>query len=73
MSEVVENLLFVRLFLSVAKESAPNDVVTRWASLRSQIVISKGRGGKRTLPHAYTEHGAILAANLSDLVQLFSG
>ena len=33
-------------------------------SLRSQIVISKGRGGRRTLPYAFTEHGAIMAANL---------
>jgi phage regulator Rha-like protein len=33
-------------------------------SLRSQIVISKGRGGRRTLPYAFTEHGAIMVANL---------
>lgn len=33
-------------------------------SLRSQIVISKGRGGRRTLPYAFTEHAAIIAANL---------
>jgi hypothetical protein len=33
-------------------------------SLRSQIVISKGRGGRRYLPHAFTEHGAIMAANV---------
>jgi hypothetical protein len=33
-------------------------------SLRSQIVISKGRGGRRSLPYAFTEHGAIMAANL---------
>jgi ORF6N domain-containing protein len=33
-------------------------------SLRSQIVISKGRGGRRSLPYAFTEHGAIMAANV---------
>ena len=32
-------------------------------SLRSQSVISKGRGGRRYLPYAFTEHGAIMAAN----------
>ena len=32
--------------------------------LRSQIVISKGRGGRRSLPYAFTEHGAIMAANV---------
>lgn len=33
-------------------------------SLRSQFVISKGRGGRRFLPYAFTEHGAIMAANV---------
>ncbi len=33
-------------------------------SLRSQSVISKGRGGRRYLPHVFTEHGAIMAANV---------
>jgi phage regulator Rha-like protein len=32
--------------------------------LRSQFVISKGRGGRRYLPYAFTEHGAIMAANV---------
>jgi hypothetical protein len=33
--------------------------------LTSQIAISKtGRGGRRTLPFAFTEHGALMAANL---------
>ena len=32
--------------------------------MRSQIVISKGRGGRRYLPFAFTEHGAIMAANV---------
>src|SRR5579863_5241152 len=34
------------------------------ASLRSQIVTSKSRGGRRYLPYAFTEHGAIMAANV---------
>src|SRR5438132_8980889 len=32
------------------------------AILRSQIVISKGRGGRRYAPYAFTEHGAVMAA-----------
>jgi len=34
-------------------------------ALRSQIVISKpGRGGRRTLPYAFSEHGALMAATV---------
>ena len=33
-------------------------------SLISQFVISKGRGGRRSLPWAFTEHGALMAANI---------
>jgi hypothetical protein len=34
-------------------------------SLTSQIAMSKiGRGGRRTLPYAFTENGAIMAANI---------
>lgn len=34
-------------------------------SLMSQIVISnKGRGGRRKLPLVFTEHGALMAANI---------
>lgn len=35
-----------------------------WDSLISQIAISKGRGGRRKLPYAFTEHGAVMAANV---------
>ena len=36
--------------------------------LRSQIAISKkGRGGRRYAPYAFTEHGAIMAANVLTL------
>ena len=34
------------------------------ALLRSQIVILKKRGHFRFLPHAFTEHGALMAANV---------
>ncbi len=34
-------------------------------ALRSQIATSKiGRGGRRYLPHVFTEHGVIMAANV---------
>jgi phage regulator Rha-like protein len=32
--------------------------------LRSQFVTSKGRGGRRHLPYAFTEHGVLMAANV---------
>src|SRR5437016_200084 len=36
-----------------------------WTFLRSQIATSKtGRGGRRYLPFAFTEHGALMAANI---------
>ncbi len=50
-------------------ERFPSDFVLKltrkeFDSLRSQSVISKGRGGRRYLPYAFTEHGAIMAANV---------
>jgi hypothetical protein len=36
-----------------------------FADLRSQVVTSKiSRGGRRYLPYAFTEHGALMAANI---------
>lgn len=35
-----------------------------WAILRSQIVTSKGRGGRRYAPYAFTEHGALMLASV---------
>lgn len=35
-----------------------------WESLRSQIVTSNKQGGRRYLPYAFTEHGALMAANI---------
>jgi len=42
--------------------SIPSDLTA--SSLRSQFVTSKGRGGRRYLPYAFTEHGAIMAATV---------
>lgn len=52
------------------RERFPDDFLFRltaeeWHGLISQIAISKARrGGRRTPPYAFTEHGAIMAANL---------
>ncbi len=35
-----------------------------WEALRSQIVISKGRGGRRYAPYAFTEHGALMLSSV---------
>ena len=32
--------------------------------LRSQIVTSKGRGGRRTQPYAFTEHGVAMLSSV---------
>jgi len=51
-------------------ERFPEDFVFRLTrsefedSLRSQFVTSSSHGGRRYLPHAFTEHGAIMAANV---------
>lgn len=37
---------------------------TEWRSLRLQNATSKGRGGRRYMPYAFTEHGAIMAATV---------
>lgn len=37
---------------------------TEYASLLFQIGIAKGRGGRRTPPRVFTEHGAIMAAGI---------
>lgn len=51
------------------QERFPADFVFRLTdaereSLKSQIVTTKGRGGRRTPPWAFTEHGAIMAATV---------
>ena len=35
-----------------------------YESLMLQIATSKGRGGRRKIPNVFTEHGAIMAANV---------
>lgn len=35
-----------------------------FAALKSQSVTSNGRGGRRTLPYVFTEHGALMAATV---------
>ena len=37
---------------------------SEWKILRSQIVTSSLHGGRRYLPFAFTEHGALMAANV---------
>ena len=40
------------------------------SNLRSQIATSRSHGGRRYLSYAFTEHGALMAANvLKDLLQ----
>ena len=52
------------------RERFPEDFMfqltaSEFAALTSQFAISKkGRGGRRTLPYAFTEHGALMAANV---------
>jgi hypothetical protein len=52
------------------RERFPDDFMfqltdAEWEALRSQIVTSKsGRGGRRYLPYAFTEHGALMAATV---------
>lgn len=53
------------MFQLTAKESDALRAQFATASLTSQIAMSKkGRGGRRTRPYAFTEHGAIMAANV---------
>jgi len=35
-----------------------------WKNLRSQFAISRSHGGRRYLPNVFTEHGALMAANI---------
>lgn len=52
------------------RERFPDDFLFQlsadeWGALTSQIAMSKSpRGGRRTLPYAFTEHGALQAANI---------
>jgi hypothetical protein len=35
-----------------------------WAALRSQVVTSNGRGGRRYAPYAFTEHGSLMLSSV---------
>lgn len=43
-----------------------------WEGLRSQTVISKGRGGRRYALYAFTEHGALMLASVPNSNKAFS-
>ena len=40
-----------------------------WGHLKSQFAISSGHGSSRKLPLAFTEHGAIMTANVLNLAR----
>lgn len=45
-------------------ELSSNEYNSLIISLRSQIVTSNERGGRRYMPYAFTEHGVIMLASL---------
>ena len=48
----------------VPKGSRSQSATGSQADLRSQIATSKSHGGRRYPPYAFTEHGAVMAANV---------
>ncbi|ACU05059.1 ORF6N domain-containing protein [Pedobacter heparinus] len=40
-----------------------------WNALISQFVISNGRGGRRKLPYAFTEHGILMLSSVLNSTQ----
>lgn len=40
-----------------------------WTSLKSQTVITNGRGGRRYAPYAFTEHGALMLSSVLNSMQ----
>jgi leucyl aminopeptidase len=51
------------------RERFPEDFMMQlsqeeYDNLKSQNVISSSHGGRRSLPHVFTEHGALMAANV---------
>ena len=52
------------MFQLTRKELHEITVNERNTNLTSQIVISRGHGGQRYLPYAFTEHGVIMLASL---------
>jgi len=52
------------IFLLTAAEVRVLEDEAARADLKSQIATSRLHGGRRCLPYAFTEHGAIMAANV---------
>ena len=52
------------------KDRFPDDFIFQLTREEVEVLISQnamskpGRGGRRTLPYAFTEHGAVMAANV---------
>jgi hypothetical protein len=52
------------------KDRFPEDFMFQLTNAETKILISQnamskpGQGGRRTLPYAFTEHGAVMAANI---------
>src|SRR5437870_1622467 len=52
------------MFQLTSEEFAKLKSQTSPSNLRSQIATSRSHGGRRYLPYAFTEHGAVMAANV---------
>jgi L-lactate utilization protein LutC len=52
------------LKLQIATSNRSQSVTAADADLRSQIATSRSHGGRRYPPYAFTEHGAVMAANV---------
>jgi hypothetical protein len=64
----VETKALVQAVQRNAKRSPPDFMFQlsfqEFTALRSQIVTSKGRGGRRTAPYAFTEHGVAMLSSV---------
>lgn len=64
----VETKVFNQAFKRNAKRFPPEFAFqltdNEWVALRSQIVTSKAKGGRRYNPWAFTEHGALMASTI---------
>ena len=56
--------LLIPMFQLTAEETKAVRSQTATADLRSQFATSSSHGGRRYLPYAFTEHGAIMAASV---------
>ncbi len=64
----VETKVFNQAFKRNSKRFPPEFAFQltddEWLALRSRIVTSKTRGGRRYLPWVFTEHGALMASTI---------